>query len=52
MTDARKQIQVLSNYLNSHILGQSMLISRMMIVFCVTAIYSSKVRPDLPKPGR
>ena len=31
MNDARTQVQVLTEYLNSHILGQQLLISRMMI---------------------
>ncbi len=49
MTDARKQIQVLSDYLNSHILGQSMLISRMMIVFLCDGHLLVEGAPGLAK---
>lgn len=47
--NARIQIQVLSDYLNSHILGQQRLISRMMIVFLCDGHLLVEGAPGLAK---
>src|SRR5210317_553398 len=49
MTETRNQVQVLIEYLSSHILGQQLLISRMMIAFLCDGHLLVEGAPGLAK---